>query len=77
METTINLKTEQDGNEIELKIDNSTDFKDFFLNIETNQVNDKKRTLHIQIDKREKVLEINGMKISGLMLQVFKEFINQ
>ena len=77
METTINLKTEQDGMEIELKIDNSTDFKDFFLNIETNQVNDKKRTLHIQIDKREKVIEINGMKISGLMLQVFKEFINQ
>ena len=77
METTINLKTEQDGKEIELKIDNSTDFKDFFLNIETNQVNHKKRTLHIQIDKREKVLEINGMKISGLMLQVFKEFINQ
>lgn len=77
METTINLKTEQDGKEIELKIDNSTDFKDFFLNIETNQVNDKKRTLNIQIDKREKVLEINGMKISGLMLQVFKEFINQ
>ena len=77
METTINLKTEQDGKEIELKIDNSTDFKDFFLNIETNQVNDKKRTLHIQIDKREKVLEINGMKISGLMLQIVKEFINQ
>lgn len=77
METIINLKTEQDGKEIELNIDNSTDFKDFFLNIETNQVNDKKRTLQIQIDKREKVLEINGMKISGLMLQVFKEFINQ
>lgn len=77
METTINLKTEQDGKEIELKIDNSTDFKGFFLKIETNQVKNKKRTLHIQIDKREKVLEINGMKISGLMLQVFKEFINQ
>ncbi len=77
METTINLKTEQDGKEIELKIDNSTDFKDFFLNIETNQGNKKKRGLHIQIDKREKVLEINGMKISGLMLQILKEFINQ
>lgn len=77
METTIKLQTEQDDKDFELEIDNSTDFKDFVLNVNSNQVDDKKRTLHIQINDREKIIEINGIKISGLMLQVFKEFINQ
>lgn len=74
METTIKLQTEQDDKDFELEIDNSTDFKDFVLNVNSNQV---KRMLHIQINDREKIIEINGIEISGLMLQVFKEFINQ
>ena len=74
METIIKLQTEQDDKDFELEIDNSTDFKDFVLNVNSNQV---KRMLHIQINDREKIIEINGIEISGLMLQVFKEFINQ
>ena len=77
METTIKLQTEQDDKDFELEIDNSTDFKDFVLNVNSNQVDDKKRTLNIQINDREKIIEINGIKFSGLMLQILKEFINQ
>ena len=77
METVIKLQIEQDDKDFELEIDNSTDFKDFVLTVNSNQVDDKKRTLNIQINDREKIIEINGIKFSGLMLQILKEFINQ
>ena len=75
METTINLKIEQDGKIIEFEIDNSTNFKD--LNLTISKDGSILRTLQIQNSTEEKTLEIAGIKFSGLMLQIVKEFINQ
>ena len=75
METTINLKIEQDGKIFEFEIDNSTNFKD--LNLTISKDGSVLRTLQIQNSTEEKTLEIAGIKFSGLMLQILKEFINQ
>lgn len=75
METTINLKIEQDGKIFEFEIDNSTNFKD--LNLTISKDGSILRTLQIQNSTEEKTLEIEGIKFSGLMLQIVKEFINQ
>lgn len=75
METTINLKIEQDGKIFEFEIDNSTNFKD--LNLTISKDGSILRTLQIQNSTEEKTLEIAGIKFSGLMLQIVKEFINQ
>ena len=75
METTINLKVEQDGKIFEFEIDNSTNFKD--LNLTISKDGSILRTLQIQNSTEEKTLEIAGIKFSGLMLQIVKEFINQ
>lgn len=75
MGTTINLKIEQDGKIFEFEIDNSTNFKD--LNLIISKDGSILRTLQIQNSTEEKTLEIAGIKFSGLMLQIVKEFINQ
>ena len=75
METTINLKIEQDGKIFEFEIDNSTNFKD--LNLTISKDGSILQTLQIQNSTEEKTLEIAGIKFSGLMLQILKEFINQ
>ena len=75
METTINLKIEQDGKIFEFEIDNSTNFKD--LNLTISKDGSILRTLQIQNSTEEKTLEVAGIKFSGLMLQILKEFINQ
>ena len=75
METTINLKIEQDGKIFEFEIDNSTNFKD--LNLTISKDGSILRTLQIQNSTEEKTLEIAGIKFSGLMLQILKEFISQ
>ena len=75
METTINLKIEQDGKIFEFEIDNSTNFKD--LNLTISKEGSITRTLQMKNSTEEKTLEIAGMKFSGLMLQILKEFINQ
>ena len=75
METTINLKIEQDGKIFEFEIDNSTNFKD--LNLTISKDGSILRTLQIQNSTEEKTLEIAGIKFSGVMLQIVKEFINQ
>ena len=75
METTINLKIEQDGKIFEFKIDNSTNFKDLDLVISKDGF--VLQTLQIQNSTEGKTLEIAGIKFSGLMLQIVKEFINQ
>ena len=56
METTINLKIEQDGKIFEFEIDNSTNFKDFNLTISKD--GSILRTLQIQNSTEEKTLEI-------------------
>ena len=75
MGTTINLKIEKDGKIFEFEIDNSTNFKD--LNLIISKDGSILRTLQIQNSTEEKTLEIAGIKFSGLMLQILKEFINQ
>ena len=75
METTINLKIEQDGKIFEFKIDNSKKFKDLDLVISKDGF--VLQTLQIQNSTEGKTLEIAGIKFSGLMLQIVKEFINQ
>ena len=75
METIINLKIEQDGKIFEFEIDNSTNFKDLDLVISKDGF--VLQTLQIQNSTEEKTLEIAGIKFSGLMLQIVKEFINQ
>ena len=75
METTINLKIEKDGKIFEFEIDNSTNFKD--LNLTISKDGSILRTFQIQNSTEEKTLEIAGIKFSGLMLQIVKEFINQ
>ena len=75
METTINLKIEKDGKIFEFEINNSTNFKD--LNLTISKDGSILRTLQIQNSTEEKTLEIAGIKFSGLMLQIVKEFINQ
>ena len=75
METTINLKIEQDGKIFEFEIDNSTNFKD--LNLTISKDGSITRTLQMKNSTEEKTLEIAGIKFSGLMLQIVKEFINQ
>ena len=75
METTINLKNEQDRKIFEFEIDNSPHFKD--LNLTISKDGSILRTLQIQNSTEEKTLEIAGIKFSGLMLQIVKEFINQ
>lgn len=79
METTIKIQTEIDEKNFELEIDNSTDLKDLRLDISSKSDEEKKknRSLFVNIDNREGTLEINGMKFSGIILQQFKEFINQ
>ena len=75
METTINLKIEQDGKIFEFEIDNSTNLKD--LNLTISKDGSILRTLQIQNSTEEKTLEIAGIKFSGLILQILKEFINR
>ena len=75
METKINLKIEQGGKTFEFEIDNSTNFKDLDLVISKDGF--VLQTLQIQNSTEGKTLEIAGIKFSGLMLQIVKEFINQ
>lgn len=79
MESKIVIKTETEELDFNLEMDNSTDFKDLRLDISSKIDEDKKknRSLFVNIDNREGSIEINGMKFSGLVLQQFKEFINQ
>lgn len=79
MENKIVIQTESDESNFNLEMDNSTDFKDLRLDISSKIDEDKKknRSLFVNIDNREGSIEINGMKFSGLVLQQFKEFINQ
>lgn len=74
METKIKIKTEQKNLKIELEIDNSTEFKDFILITSETGV---KQILQIHIDKNSNEIEINGIKLSGIILQTFKQFITQ
>lgn len=79
METIIKIKTEKGGDIIELEIDNSTNFKNLSLSI-TSKIDDEnsvERHLSMSIDKVQNTFELNGIEISGIALQLFKEFVNQ
>lgn len=79
METIIKIRTEKGGDIIELEIDNSTNFKNLSLSI-TSKIdgeNSVERHLSMSIDKVQNTFELNGIEISGIALQLFKEFVNQ
>jgi len=76
METTIELKIELGQKNIKVKIDNSTDYKEFRLE-EINETTTVENCLEINFAENGKMIEINNVKLSGLSLQLFKEFINQ
>ena len=69
------IRNNIDGKIFEFEIDNSTNFKD--LNLTISKDGKILRTLEMQNSTEEKTLEIAGIKFSGVMLQIVKEFINQ
>lgn len=74
MEDTINLKTSSNGIDIKINIDNSTNFRDFNVEVETVETT---KTLDIQIDFEGKALCIDGVKFNGITLGLLKSFLNQ
>ena len=74
MEDLINLKISDNDIDTEIKIDNSTNFRDFNVEIEGNNVI---KTLDIQIDFEGKALYIDGVKFNGITLELLKSFLNQ
>ena len=74
MEEKINLKISDNDIDAEIKIDNSTNFRVFNVEIETGVVIE---TLHIQIDFEGKILYIDGVKFNGITLELLKSFLNQ
>ena len=74
MEDKINLKISDNDIDAEIKIDNSTNFRVFNVEIETGVVI---KTLHIQIDFEGKILYIDGVKFNGITLELLKSFLNQ
>ena len=74
MEDTLNLKTSSNGICFETNIDNSKNFKYFYIKVETFETT---KTLDIQIDSKRKVLYINGVKFNGITLELLKSFLNQ
>lgn len=77
MQTVINLKTEEGIVKKELSIDNSSVYKEFKMDFERRDVKGSIRTLSVQNDTENGYLTINEIVLSGLELQLFKEFINQ
>lgn len=79
MEDIVQFKTFEGDNLTEIKIDNSSPFKDFTVSnsvVTLSEESDIKR-LFIQIDTQADTLEIDGVKLTGLSLTLFKQFINQ
>lgn len=76
METTIELKIARGQKDIKVKIDNSTDYKEFRLE-EIKGMTTVENCLEINFSENGKMIEINNVELSGLSLQLFKEFINQ
>ena len=74
MEDSINLKISADNIDTEIKIDNSTNFKDFTIEI---KMEDEIKNLDIQIDFENKILYIDEVKFNGITLELLKSFLNQ
>lgn len=83
METFINLVTNTGADVSTLTIDNGSDYKDFKLEISNttprpkNAPEEKPKVLVMQLDGEDGSLEINGVKLSGLTLTLFLDYINQ
>lgn len=83
MENFINLTTNTGSTVSTLTIDNSTDYKDFKFEISNitprpaSAPEEKPKVLNMQLDGENGSLEINGVKLSGIALTLFLEYINQ
>lgn len=83
MENFINLTTINGSTVSALTIDNSTDYMDFKLEIcnttprPISAPEEKPKVLNMQIDGEDGSLEINNVKLSGLALTLFLEYVNQ
>lgn len=73
----INLTLEEGVIKRNIKIDNSSEFKDFVLTQENENKKNDIRTLHVENDTTTKHITINGIVLNDIELQLFKEFINQ
>ena len=73
MENLIELHTQKEkGISTDLIIDNSTEFKDFHLQQQRGS-----REINVFIYNNNEGVSINGVTLSGLELQLLKEFLNQ
>jgi hypothetical protein len=76
MQKTIKLETTYNHHTTKVEVDNSTEFKDFGVEVTRGG---RIHQLHIQrfIEDGEEVLKINNNSLSGIELRMFKEFLNQ
>jgi hypothetical protein len=70
MKTATFQTLKNDGTTSIISIDNTSEFKDF--NIETS-----KNKVSIQIDKTTNTLTIEDCELSGIELELFKNFLSQ
>lgn len=78
MDTTIELSTDRETGTTDLKIDNSTEFKDFII---ANSLigSDKHSQVMMQLFEEDgkKTLTIGNCKIRGMELDLLIEFLTQ
>lgn len=61
-----------------IRIDNSTDFKDFIIETKMgDEDGEKVKKTFIQINTQDGVLDINGQKFEGLSLEFLARFLKQ
>ena len=53
-----------------IEIDNTTNFKDFNIKFEQHEIN-------IQIDQKMNSIQIGNVYLSGIEVELFKQFISQ
>lgn len=81
MNNYIVLKTVSEDIETNIIVDNSHSFRDFNINQanvqKTNELVPPSKNLFIQIDWEADEITINNVKLSGVVKDLFIQFINQ
>ena len=73
MEETMKLESVDDGRKMKIEMDNSSEFKDLFI----EQAHGRVDSVHFQLDTSSESLEVNGVKLNSRMKAILLEFLSQ
>jgi len=69
MATTISMTKVEDGNEVKLEVDNSTNYREFSVEINGS-------ALLIKVDDSQGTIDINNLRLPKIESQLLREFLN-